>query len=159
MSGQFSQPPPLPGARPGGGGFKFDPKAIEKAEAALAGLSSQFDDWMESELTKLNECHRNWKTTDGEGEAGEAMYRCFHDLKGLGTTYEYPVVSVIASLACQITETDELRGMVPTALIDAHVAAIIAAVKQQIKTADHPAASALIAELKSQIGNFVKDAA
>jgi chemotaxis protein histidine kinase CheA len=152
--GQFITPPPLANGRKLGK-FTFDPKAIERAEAALKGLSSQFEEWMDSELARLDAKHKEWRANPTDNEAGEALYRCMHDLKGLGTTYEYPVVTAIAELGSKITETTELRTRIPAQLIDAHVKAIEAAVRQKIKTVDHPISAALLKELGSKVAALI----
>jgi len=72
---------------------------IARAEAALKALAGQFAGWMQNELDAL-EAARARVTREGLADgAGEALYIRAHDLKGLGGTYEFPVVSRIAMCA------------------------------------------------------------
>jgi len=74
----------------GGGRFSLDADSIARAEAALKSLSSQFAQWMQDELTKLDGARAEVLAKGMTPEASEALYMRAHDLKGLGATYEFP---------------------------------------------------------------------
>lgn len=132
----------------------FDAAAIERAEAAMEAMSSNFSGWLEEELVKLEAAHlATTQPGAGEEELG-AFYRCAHDLKGLGTTYGYPIVSEFASSLCRLLDSPEARARAPRAVLFGHVGAIIAAVKQQITTSEHPVGRALLVELRDQVSRL-----
>ncbi|VAV98551.1 hypothetical protein MNBD_ALPHA06-564 [hydrothermal vent metagenome] len=139
----------------GGSMAKVDTAAIAKAEAALASLSSNFDEWIVDEVTKLEEARQKVDEGGLAGDAGRALFNCGHDLKGLGTTYGYPIVSQIADSLCKITHEKEIRVQAPLFLIDAHVDTIRAAVKSGIKDTNHPVGSVLISELQKKTDEFL----
>ena len=139
----------------GGQMAKVDMAAIAKAEAALASLSSNFDDWISDEVTKLEAARRQVGEDKLSGLAGKQLFNCAHDLKGLGTTYGFPIVTQIADSLSKITQTQELREQAPLFLVDAHVDTIRAAVKSNIRNVDHPVGKILIAELRNKTQDFL----
>lgn len=140
----------------GGSALKgLDMKAIEKAEAALQQLSGQFGTWLQEELTKLDMAHTRIKAEGLSGDAGTEFYLRAHDIKGLGTTYEYPSVTRIAGTLCKLLDDEEKRAKAPMVLVDAHVNAIKACVRDQMKELNHPIAQALAVEMETQVLAFL----
>jgi hypothetical protein len=74
-----------------------------------------------------------------------------HDLKGLGSTYEFPIVSRIAGSLCKLIDDPATRARAPLNLVDAHIDAIKAAVRENIKDADHPVGQVLVTELERKV--------
>src|SRR6201986_2779723 len=64
------------GSRFGG----IDPAALAKAEAALKGLSNNFDQWMADELTKLDASRARIQAEGFTAETAENLYFRAHDL-------------------------------------------------------------------------------
>ena len=87
-------------------------------------------------------------------ETGENLYLRAHDLKGLGATYEYPIVTRIAGSLCKMIDDPSKRMEAPMFLVDAHIDAIKAAVKGGIQTDTHPVGSVLVTELERQVKDF-----
>jgi Hpt domain len=132
----------------------FDAAAIARAEAAMAALSDQFGDWLNEELAKLEAAHK-LLSAPGSGDAElESFYRTAHDLKGLGTTYGYPIVSQFAGSLCKLLDSPTARANAPRSLLSGHVSAIVASVKQKITSSDHPMGKALLIELQGQVSKF-----
>ncbi|MGZ8364663.1 MAG: Hpt domain-containing protein [Caulobacteraceae bacterium] len=134
-----------------GGSFSIDADALARAEAALAGLSSQFSQWMQDELTKLDAARAAVKAEGLNAKTAEQLYIRAHDLKGLGTTYEFPIVSRIAACLCRLIEDPAKRMSAPMGLIDAHIDAIKASVRDGIKDVDHPIGAILVSELEGRV--------
>jgi hypothetical protein len=134
-----------------GGRFALDPAAVAKAEAALQGLSQQFGQWMQDELVKLDNARAAVGAQGLTQATADALYMRAHDLKGLGGTYQYPIVSRIAGSMCLLMDDRELRTQAPLALIDAHIQAIKAAVRDGIRDDAHPVGQALASELEAQV--------
>jgi hypothetical protein len=145
---------PRLGARLGGG---LDPAAIAKAEAALKSLSGNFSEWLQDEVAKLDAARARLQTEGLTPETGENLYLRAHDLKGLGATYEYPIVTRIAGSLCKLIDDPSKRTQAPLVLIDAHIDTVKAAIRGQIQTDDHPVGAALLAELERQVKDFVTE--
>ncbi len=154
---QFIQPPNTLRLKVGGARFGgIDPEAIAKAEAALKSLSSQFSQWLADELDKMDAARAEITAKGYTPETAEALYLRAHDLKGLGSTYEYPLVTRIAASLCKITDTAAARAKAPLYLIDAHIEAIKAAVRDEIKDENHPVGLALANELEGRVAEHLK---
>jgi hypothetical protein len=81
----------------------------------------------------------------------ENLYFRAHDLKGLGTTYGYQLITRIAASLCRLIDEKDKRVSAPMALVDAHIDAIKAAVREDMKADDHPIGGALAAELERRV--------
>jgi len=136
----------------------IDPDALARAEAALKSLSGQFQAWMEDEVFKLDQARTAAREAGWTDEALAEVFLRAHDAKGMGATYEYPLVTRLAGSLCRFMETPEQRAVAKanTALIDAHVDAIKAAVRGQIRSDDNPVGRTLASELEARVANLIK---
>ncbi len=135
-----------------GGRFgALDPAAIAKAEAALKSLSGNFGQWLQDEVTKLETARARVKTEGVTPETMEFLYLRAHDLKGLGSTYEFPLVTRIGASLCKLIDDKDKRLGASMALIDAHIDGIRAAVRDGIKSDDHPVGKILVTELERMV--------
>lgn len=154
--GQVIQVPNTLRAKVGGRLGALDASALAKAEQALKDLAGQFSAWLQDELDKL-EAARTAIKTEGMTQARcDQLYLHAHDLKGLGTTYEYPLVSKIAGLLCKLIDDPATRTQTPMSLIDVHIDAIKAAVRDEIRDTDHPIGRTLFDELSGQVSVYLK---
>jgi hypothetical protein len=133
----------------------IDPAAIAKAEAALKSLSGNFAEWLADEVAKLDAARQRVRTEGLTPEAAENLYLRAHDLKGLGATYEYPLVTRIAGSLCKLIDDPDKRASAPLFLVDAHIDAIKAAVKGGIQTDADPLGSVLVTELEKRVREFM----
>ena len=152
-SGQIIQVPNTLRLKVGGSGRlgALDPSAIAKAEAALKSLSGNFAQWLQDEITKLENARQAIRAEGLTPQTTESLYLRAHDLKGLGTTYGFPLITRIAASLCVLTDDEAKRIQVPMALVDAHIDAIRAAVRDDIKTDEHPVGRALSNELEARV--------
>ena len=134
----------------GGSRFALDPDAIARAEAALKSLSGQFSQWLQDELNKLDAARSDVRSRGMTPETSEVLYMRAHDLKGLGATYEFPLVTRLAASLCKLIDNPATRTQAPLLLVDAHIDAIKAAVRDDIRTDEHPVGKALAEELESK---------
>ncbi|MBI1407083.1 MAG: Hpt domain-containing protein [Caulobacter sp.] len=144
--------------RLGGGKFGgIDAAAIAKAEAALKSLSGNFSEWLQDELTKLEAARQAIRVDGLTADSAEALYFRAHDLKGLGATYEFPLVTRIAASLCKLIDDPDTRLAAPMFLVDAHIDAIRAAVRDDIKTDTHPVGKVLITELERRVAEIAPE--
>ena len=140
----------------GAGRFNLDADSIARAEAALKSLSGQFAQWMQDELTKLDAARAEIRAKGLTPETAEGLYMRAHDLKGLGATYEFPLVTRIAASLCRLIDDPATRMTAPMPLVDAHIDAIKAAVRDDIKTDEHPVGRVLANELETRTSDYLK---
>lgn len=153
-TGPMFQTPNALRLKVGGGRLgAIDPAAIAKAEAALKSLSGNFTQWLNDEITKLENARLGIRDAGQTAETMESLYLRAHDLKGLGATYGFPIITKIAGLLCRQIDDKAKRLDVPMTLIDAHIDAIKTAARDDIKTEDHPVGAALVQDLESRVGS------
>ena len=150
--GQMIQPTNALRLKVGGGRLgAIDPAAIAKAEAALKSLASNFTQWLADEITKLEAARQQVKSQGATPENMENLYLRAHDLKVLRTTYGYQLITRIAGSLCRMIDEKEKRATTSLELVDAHIDAIKAAVRDDIKSDDHPVGSVLVEELERRV--------
>jgi hypothetical protein len=88
-------------------------------------------------------------------QSAEGLYFRAHDLKGLGATYDFPLITRIAASLCRLIDDPETREAAPMFLVDGHIDAIRAAVRDEIRTDTHPVGKVLIAELERRVDEFI----
>jgi hypothetical protein len=128
-----------------------DPAMIARAEAALGRLSSQFGAWIREEVERLDAAGALARERGLSGVSGERLNNQAHEVKGLAATCGYPLVTHIAGSLCRLIEDPQTRSNAPPFLIDAHIAAIGAALRDNIRDAAHPTGQALIDELQLRV--------
>jgi hypothetical protein len=138
-----------PNQRMGASGPSLD--IVARAEAALKALAGQFARWLQDEIDKLDAARARVGAEGLTGDAGEALYLHAHDLKGLGGTYEFPIITRIAGSLCNLLEEPGSRGAIPLTLIDAHIEAIKTMVLNDIRDELHPVGGTLAAALENQV--------
>lgn len=145
-----TQPPSLR-LKLGGRFGAIDPSAIAKAEAALKSLSGNFAQWLSDEVVKLDAARQRVRDEGVSAETMETLYLRAHDLKGLGSTYEFPLITRIGASLCRLIDDKDRRLSVSMPLVDAHIDGIKAAVRDDIKTDEHPVGRVLIEELERRV--------
>lgn len=152
MSDPANVKPTTPSLRPRiGGGFGINADAIARAEEALKAMSAQFGQWLNDEIVKLDQVQADIREKGLTTETAEALYFRAHDLKGLGTTYEYPLVTRIAGSLCRLLDDAAARAEAPLTIVHAHVDAIRSVVRDQIKTDDNPTGRVLAESLEAEV--------
>ncbi len=124
---------------------------VARAEAALQTLAGQFARWLQDEIDKLDAARDRVAAEGMAGEAGDIFYTHAHDLKGLGGTYGFPIVTRMAGSLCALVEDPGRRPGVALALIDSHIEAIKTMVREDIREELHPKGGAIAAALENQV--------
>ena len=140
----------------GGPVSQGDLHMIQKAEEALKDLRSDFGQWLEEEVVKLEAAAKLVRETGLKGDEGEALFVRAHDLRGLGTTYEFPIITRLAKSLTKMIDMPEKRQKAPLGLALAHVGAIRAALSQNIRDYNDRVAAELADELEKQTTAFAE---
>lgn len=151
---ELFMPPNMLKAKVGGGKGGPDLAAMERAEAAMEQLKSEFSDWI-GEDVKIVTAARAAYAASPNGETRAALLRAAHDIKGQAPTYNYPLIArVAASLSRMIGELPA-SAAIPLALVDAHVDGIQVIHKMGLKNASDKTALALCAELEARVNEVL----
>ena len=138
-----------------GGRGGIDMAAIAKAEAALKSLSGNFAQWLNDEIVKLEAARQDVRAQGLTAQTVETLYLRAHDLKGLGATYEFPLITRLAASLCRLIDEPATRLSAPMFLVDAHIDAIKACVRDSIKVDTHPVGKVLAAELEGRVAQYL----
>lgn len=148
---QIIQVPNTLRAKVGGRLGALDADSIAKAEAALADLSTHFESWLMDEIKKLEDVQATIKADGLTVENAEQLFYRAHDLKGLGTTYGFPLITRICGSLCKMMDDESKRAAAPRKLVDAHLDAVRAVVRDQIKEENHPMGRVLAEALEARV--------
>ncbi len=150
-------PPNMLRVKIGGRIGPIDEQAIARAEKALDDMKDVFSEWLETEVGKLEVAANRVQAEGLDGEAGFELFARAHDLRGMGTTYNFPIITRMAASLSKLIETDEKRAIASAKLAIAHTGAIRAALRQDIRDENNPVGRALAEELETQVLEMVAE--
>jgi chemotaxis protein histidine kinase CheA len=107
--------------------------AVARAEQALAGLSGEFKGWMLTEADRLSAAYAVIREQGFSEKASDELFRAAHDIKGDAATFGYVHAGLVADSLCRVIEHAPDLGRVPPELIEHHVNAIQAIVRDHTK--------------------------
>ena len=107
--------------------------AVKRAEAALAQLSSEFSAWMSSECDRLDTARNEAKSKGFHKATRDALFHAAHDIKGEAATFGYPWVAASADSLCRLIELTPDMHRIPITLVDQHVDAVRAIIREKAR--------------------------
>ncbi len=131
------------------GTFTFDAAAIQKAEKALEELSVNFEEWINQEIVKLEAARIKFLEDRTSFENSELLFQISHDLKGQATTFGYPIVHQFCTSLCKLLENYDDKTRIPEVLINQHVAAVKALVREKVTSTNNQKALKLLGRLRA----------
>jgi chemotaxis protein histidine kinase CheA len=139
---------------PAGAG-KPEDDPVARAEAALAELSTEFSAWMDTECKRLDQARRKVKRSGFHGAATEELFRAAHDIKGEAATFGFPHAGEVADSLCRLIEHSPDLERLPLALVDQHVDAVRAIIREaKLENAERTAGE-LVARLRQVADDFL----
>jgi chemotaxis protein histidine kinase CheA len=140
------------------GNETIDLAALERAEEALAALSGEFAEWMKAEVATLLAA-RAALPDDAEPslEGMEALYRAAHDIRGQAATFGFPLAGDIADNLCDYLDALPTPVDASFAFVDAHIDAIAAILREDVRDRVDPTARAVIWGLNEARKRFAPD--
>jgi HPt (histidine-containing phosphotransfer) domain-containing protein len=131
---------------------------VARAEKALAGLSSEFKNWMGIETERLSAAHAAMLKKGSTDAAREELFRAAHDIKGDAATFGYPSAAAAAESLCRIIEHAPDLDKVPSNLIAHHINAIQAIVRERTKLDTVSMANELSRQLRGVADEYLTHA-
>jgi HPt (histidine-containing phosphotransfer) domain-containing protein len=150
----ITPPHPLRRAVAPAGDTADDP--VARAEAALAELSGEFGTWMDSECERLETARQDVKAAGFTEKSHDALFRAVHDIKGEAGTFGYPAVAGIADSLCRLLEHTPDMTRIPLTLVDQHVDAVRAVVREYARPDLLDIAAALTKRLRDVTDDFLR---
>src|SRR3974390_1504914 len=133
-----------------------DDDPIARAEAALTQLSSELSDWMEAECNRLETARKDIKQLGFTDKTNDALFRAAHDIKGEVATFGYPEVAGVANSLCRLLEHTPDVKKIPSVLVDQHVDAIRAIIREHARPDVTDVANALTRRLRDVTDDFLR---
>jgi HPt (histidine-containing phosphotransfer) domain-containing protein len=128
---------------------------LARAEQALAELSSEFSGWMVSECDRLDAARRQIKTIGFNKATREALFHAAHDIKGEAATFGFPEVAASADSLCRLIEHTPDATRIPVSLVDQHVDAVRAIIRENSRPNVAQLAAALTKTLRAVTDEFL----
>lgn len=133
-----------------GPGVGFSQAAISRAEQAVAGIAETFGRDLQRELETLREAVIGLSDRTGAPEV-ERIFNQVHEIRGLAGSFGFPLVSRIGSSLCRLIESGRSFDKPGRILVQTHVNAMLAVLRQQAKGEDHEVGRELAQELEAQV--------
>ena len=128
---------------------------VARAEAALAQLSSEFSSWMEDECERLDRARHNVSQNGMTALPREALFRSAHDIKGQAATLGFPRVAAVAESLCRLIEETHDPERIPLDLVDQHVDAVRAIIREHGRPQADAVADQLTRTLRRVCDDFI----
>jgi chemotaxis protein histidine kinase CheA len=132
-----------------------EPDPVEAAERALARLAGDFPQWMKDECAHLDAARQNVKNNELSKESSQELFLAAHNIKGDAGTFGFPEVVRAADSLCRLIEYSPELKKIPLAIIDQHVDAIRAIVREHNRGDIAKIAGALVETLRSVTDEFL----
>jgi HPt (histidine-containing phosphotransfer) domain-containing protein len=128
---------------------------VARAEAALANLSNEFSTWMEDECARLDAARRDVKARGFSKATHQALFHAAHDIKGDAATLGYPAVAAPADSLCRLLEHTPDMTRIPLTLVDQHVDAVRAIIRESARPGSADMAEELTKRLREVTEEFL----
>jgi hypothetical protein len=103
---------------------------VKRAEQALALLAGEFASWMEEEGERLDKARNAVKAGGFTAATREALFFAAHDIRGDAETLGYPGLTIPAESLCRLLEHTRDMNRIPLSLVDQHVDAVRAIIRE-----------------------------
>ena len=128
---------------------------VARAEAALAQLSGEFSDWMHAECDELDRARHIALEAGMAAPQCAKLFRAAHDIKGQAATLGFPLVEAVAASLCVLIEETRDPHRIPAALVDQHVDAVRAIIREHDRPHAQMVAEELTRRLREVSGEFL----
>lgn len=132
-----------------------DDDPVARAEMALAGLSSEFGDWMESECKRLDQARHSVSKGGFTKANKDNLFHAAHDIKGEAATFGFALVAPAADSLCRLIEYTPDPTRIPIKLVDQHVDAVRAIYREYARSDAKDLAATLTGRLREVTDEFL----
>lgn len=130
---------------------------IGRAEQALAGLSSEFKDWMTIEVNRLSSAYVAIRNDGFTKARRDELFHAAHDIKGDAATFGFPAAAGVAESLCRVIEHAPDLERVPAELFTHHINAILAIVHENTKLDSISVSAELSRRLRKVADDYLAD--
>lgn len=119
---------------------------IARADQALSAISLNFHDWMTDETEKLVTARGKYHSQGVDSDARQTLFQAAHDVRGNGGVFGFPLAGRVADSLCKLLAQCPASAL-PSQIVDQHVDAIRAMVREEARGHDNPKARDLALKL------------
>ncbi len=132
-----------------------DDDPVARAEQALAQISGDFSTWMHEECERLDVARRKIKSDGLTKATKQELFLSAHDVKGDSGTFGFPAVAPAADSLCRLLEHTPDLSRIPLTIIDQHVDAVRAIVREYARSDITMIAHSLTSKLRLVTDEFL----
>jgi hypothetical protein len=132
-----------------------EPDPVALAEEALAQIACEFSKWMNLECDRLDNARRNVKKGGLSKETKQELFLAAHDLRGDSELFGFPAVAPAADSLCRLLEHSPNLRKIPVTIVDQHVDAVRAIVREYARKDTTTVAAALTRKLREVTDEFL----
>ena len=129
---------------------------VARAEKALAGLAGEFKNWMAVEADRLSAAYAAIVRDGFTHETRVELFRAAHDIKGDAATFGFPSAGAAAESLCRIIEHAPNLDAVPPDLIQHHIDAVQAIVREHNTIEKAGVAEELSSRLRAVADDYLR---
>lgn len=118
--------------------------ALRRAEDAIVSLAGDYDQWIRREDGRLQAAFRE---AEAAPDAAGNMARIAHDMKGLGSTFGYPLMSIVCDGLCRFLEDRATLTPKELDVVRVHLDAVALILKDDIRDDRQPGWAEIIKAL------------
>jgi chemotaxis protein histidine kinase CheA len=147
---ELFMPPNMLKAKVGGTFVGIDMAAVNRAEAAMEALKSEFAGWAQDDVRRLVAARDAFAANpDSSSRAG--LLRAAHDMKGQAATFNYPLIARVAGSLSHLIHDLPEHAELSLGLVDAHVNAIHVIYRDKVMDMSNKVALVLAEELEARV--------
>ncbi|MGL5735399.1 MAG: Hpt domain-containing protein, partial [Beijerinckiaceae bacterium] len=121
-------------------------QTIAHGETALDEVAGNFQNWMSSETDRLAEARAGFNENRTSEEKREALFQAAHTVRGNAGVFGFPLAGRVADSLSKLLDRCP-PGKIPDALVDQHVDAVRAMVRENARGTGNPKARELAVRL------------
>ncbi len=138
-----------------GPGKGIDPELVARAELAVAGMKSDYEKWVQDDITRLRDaCNRIVSDTAGRKKHLIDLFQISHDMKGQGGSFGYPLITRFCNSLCNFVEERADVGDKEISVIRAHVDSVAAVISQKIEADGGKLGQAIANGLEAAVAKY-----
>jgi chemotaxis protein histidine kinase CheA len=135
----------------------IDMTVVARAEAALEELKGEFGTWMNAECDRIDAARKIIHAKGVNRATADVLFMPAHDIKGGAATLGFPLAERLATSLCRLLKHSPEPTRIPRDLIDHHVDAIKALVREDVKDAHNPYGLEISERLSIMVETFLAD--
>ncbi len=146
---KFIQPPNTLQRMFQGRTIEINSASLAAAEAAVEAMAVSLNETLLSDIKDMQSAIDTYRK--GGEVTLSSLYRMSFDLKGLGGSLDFPLLTNLGDTLCQMFDQPRPLTQSDFVIIEAHISAMIAIVSQNVRGRDDPVGQAILAELASLV--------